>query len=511
MRLITVFLLLSPFIFCFVSATIPTDCEDSIIAYWRFENKFEDSIGIYDGTGSEGIGFNAEDMIGYSLYLDSNGKKVTVSDSSSLDLNSVFTIEMFAKIDEIQAFDSELIDKTNYIIKYFGEDLGDEHFESAVYDSYNKQWVNISSEVIDIYEKYHLAMTWNGTTLQLYINGVVVGMAPLTDTQGTSSDLVFGEGFYGLIDEIAFYNKALSTNTIRSHYYRGVGKKDYCDASGASGVSSTRADFVILGCSVTDSLGTYGIAAGSCSKNGRWFCESIGNPLYTLSTTGACSIGGGNCCPQGFKCNSTDQCEARTEDCSINTDSTSCKADNCFWLEKDGKGICAERPSDFSCSYYEKEADCKEDVWNLGQEGIGTEVCGSYVVDSDQKMGYIVPQDLCKCEWDLTERKCYFSYEVGEEFFNETQSKFTCLKNYTAGACENGRQHVSWNVTLKDITGTLQGQGLQKKITEVTSCTNGELDRSCGDAVVKMPFFGLYNFIIAAVLIGLIHWALRLR
>lgn len=276
---------------------------------------------------------------------------------------------------------AKLLSKNNYLIKSFEDGPSSFSLESAVYDSYTEKWVNISSGELEIDTKYHVAMTWNGTMLQLYINGVVVGTAPLIDTEGTSSDLVFGEGFYGLIDEIAFYDEALSINTIRSHYYRGVGKKDYCDTSGASGVSSTRADFVILGCSVTDSLGTYGIAAGSCSKNGRWFCESIGNPLYTLSTTGACSIGGGNCCPQGFKCNSTDQCEARTEDCSINTDSTSCKEDNCFWLEKDGKGICAERPSDFSCSYYENEPDCKEDVWNLGQEGIGTEVCGSYVVD----------------------------------------------------------------------------------------------------------------------------------
>lgn len=516
MRLITVFLLGIVFL-SLVSATIPTDCESSIVAYWRFENNFQDSVGTYDGIVIGTVEWDSVEMVGSSFKYIDGTQKVTVSDSSPLDLNNVFTIEMF--IQETNSENSILINKGNYNLKSIRDD--DDYFslESAVYDSYNKQWVNITSGTLDIDTKYHLALTWNGTTLQFFINGVSQGMAPLLDTSGTSFDLVFGEGFYGLIDEIAFYNKALPVNTIKSHYSKALSGKDYCE-SGASGFSSTSSEFQIRGCSVKDHAGNYlfGVPQDSCSKDGKYYCDSSEKLYYTLADVNGCSLGG-NCCPSGFKCNASNICEARTVDCTtyiakgdINTANT-CLGEKCFWIEKDGSGFCTEKPSDFSCGYYEDISSCTEDLWNLGQEGTGTEVCGTYIIDSTEDKGYVIRQSNCKCSWIVN--KCLLSYTVEEELFGlgETQNKFTCNKYYNVSSCMEGRQHINWT------SGVSAGQGdnfgsdttLRQKIANATSCSSGELDRSCGDAVVKVPLFGLYQFIAASLIISLFYWLRRLQ
>jgi len=69
----------------------------------------------------------------------------------------------------------------------------------------------------------HLAATYDGTTQRLYVNGTQVAQRPQTGpTQVSSRPLrlggnsVWGEFFKGRIDEVRFYNRALSTAAINA-------------------------------------------------------------------------------------------------------------------------------------------------------------------------------------------------------------------------------------------------------------------------------------------------------
>src|SRR5262249_56986965 len=69
----------------------------------------------------------------------------------------------------------------------------------------------------------HLALTYNGTVEQLYVNGALVASRSQSGTVQTSTgvlhiggDSVWGEYFLGVIDEIRIYTRALSAAEIHA-------------------------------------------------------------------------------------------------------------------------------------------------------------------------------------------------------------------------------------------------------------------------------------------------------
>ena len=76
----------------------------------------------------------------------------------------------------------------------------------------------------------HLAATFDGATVRLYVNGVQVASqaqtTPLTPTTGTlqiGADSYTGENFTGRIDEVRVYNRALSQAEIQTDMNTPVG------------------------------------------------------------------------------------------------------------------------------------------------------------------------------------------------------------------------------------------------------------------------------------------------
>ena len=67
----------------------------------------------------------------------------------------------------------------------------------------------------------HVAMTYNGAQMRLYVNGVLVGQRAQTGSIQTNNgqlriggSAAFGEFFQGMIDEVRIYNRALSATEI---------------------------------------------------------------------------------------------------------------------------------------------------------------------------------------------------------------------------------------------------------------------------------------------------------
>lgn len=67
----------------------------------------------------------------------------------------------------------------------------------------------------------HLAATYDGSNLRIYVNGVEAGITPVTGPMVTSTlplriggNALWGEFFRGVIDEVRIYNRARSASEI---------------------------------------------------------------------------------------------------------------------------------------------------------------------------------------------------------------------------------------------------------------------------------------------------------
>ena len=68
----------------------------------------------------------------------------------------------------------------------------------------------------------HLAFTYNGSVMRLYVNGVEVANQTRTGSAVVSTgalkiggNAIWGEWFAGLIDEVRIYNRALTANNSK--------------------------------------------------------------------------------------------------------------------------------------------------------------------------------------------------------------------------------------------------------------------------------------------------------
>src|SRR5206468_2316498 len=69
----------------------------------------------------------------------------------------------------------------------------------------------------------HLAASYDGTTLRLYVNGAQVSQSAVSGSIAASSsplriggNAIWGEYFTGLIDEVRVYNRALSAAELQN-------------------------------------------------------------------------------------------------------------------------------------------------------------------------------------------------------------------------------------------------------------------------------------------------------
>jgi len=95
---------------------------------------------------------------------------------------------------------------------------------------------------------HHVAGTFDGTSVRLYVNGTQVGLGTPTAltinyNMPDGNDLFIGNyfwpgnwGFTGSIDELSIYNRALSASEIQTIYSAGSGGKSNASAPAASGV-----------------------------------------------------------------------------------------------------------------------------------------------------------------------------------------------------------------------------------------------------------------------------------
>jgi len=201
----------------------------------------DDGVWMYIPTHAADEGNQCFSVKGANSYLA----------APQLNVSNAITIEFWMKADAKNAMDSfqGLVTSDYYgieISKGFQSNMGINFYATS---SQGSSWGMISEAngggmAVSAAEWHHIAGTYNGASLQLYIDGQPAGKpcsysGTISTASSTNSYIAFGSEdgrasspdcigsryFNGLLDEISIYNRALRPCEIEAIYNAGISAK----------------------------------------------------------------------------------------------------------------------------------------------------------------------------------------------------------------------------------------------------------------------------------------------
>jgi hypothetical protein len=213
-----------------------------MVAWWRAEGNGYDAVGTNNATVPSGVTYtNGE--VGQCFNFN-NTTNLTVADAPALDPTNALTLECWVNIrglDSIGQWDEHILSKDGetssrqYLLTVGSSTaIGSGDFRASI--GVPSGFVYFDSvTLVQSNTWYHLAETYDGTTLKLYVNGsldtqLAVTGPIITTTQpvrigGGSAPGTLLYSFNGMIDEPSIYDRALSQAEIQAIYNAGVGGK----------------------------------------------------------------------------------------------------------------------------------------------------------------------------------------------------------------------------------------------------------------------------------------------
>ena len=195
-----------------------------LVAAYSFDAGSGSTVADSSGQGNNGVSDKSAawdaGKFGSAMRFNGSSTIVTVPDSASLDLTTAMTLEAWVKPAVAQSGWRTVMHKNVDRFYLFVSSNGDTPATGGTFGSGNQNTVAPSALPVNVWS--HLAATFDGKTVKLYINGELVASqpqgTPLTTSTGTFQigGSSYGEFFNGWLDEIRIYNRALSAAEIQS-------------------------------------------------------------------------------------------------------------------------------------------------------------------------------------------------------------------------------------------------------------------------------------------------------
>ena len=198
-------------------------------SWWSGEGNANDFYGSNNGSLEGQIGFvPAVSGQGFSFSHINDG--VFIPYNPNMDIQpSGFTCEFWMKVDPNQPEQYwTVIDKSHGAIDVAGWSFQGIQENGTLNISWGfgtgTDWLGVRSIANLIDQKFHhVAGTWDGQMIRLYVDGVLQGEDPATIVANNTRPMYFGHHymlgrqFLGVLDEVTFYNRALTFDEIQLH------------------------------------------------------------------------------------------------------------------------------------------------------------------------------------------------------------------------------------------------------------------------------------------------------
>jgi PKD repeat protein len=241
---------------------------EGLVAAYGFDEAGDILALDISGNGNDGVlsgpTRTSAGKFGGALSFDGINDWVTVTDHATLDLTSGMTLEAWVKPSALSGWRTALIKEAPSGLSY-ALYAHDDSPRPAAYISIGRDHSTPGSGALPTNTWSHLAATYDGARLRLFVNGVETSTTVSGSIEQSGQPLriggnaVWGEYFKGLIDEVRVYNRPLSAVEIRADMDAPV--RTTSDSIGTFRPSSRRFFLDLNNNDVWDGIGTDAMTA----------------------------------------------------------------------------------------------------------------------------------------------------------------------------------------------------------------------------------------------------------
>jgi hypothetical protein len=203
---------------------------NGLLAEYLFDGNSNDSAGAHNGTANNIAA--TTDRFGNTnkAYYFNGTSSVVIPSASDLKQSFPLSYSVWIRQDSSLAYDSPLIMNDNYSSAYSGARLylfmtgqiDAEYCDGLGQNSNNRKDYITNASVITLGTWHHVCLVfYSSTSVTIYIDGALA--STYIDGSGTSlgyasGDFSIGQYFKGGIDELRYYNRALTSSEISALY-----------------------------------------------------------------------------------------------------------------------------------------------------------------------------------------------------------------------------------------------------------------------------------------------------
>lgn len=208
---------------------------DGLVSYWKLNEASGNLVDSRDGNNGTAYGpptYNQSGVVNSAVFFDGGSDYADCGSDPSVQITSNISIDAWVKPASNANGDFDYIaSKLVHASNREGYALGlwsDNRVAFIVGQSWSNWNMVLSSQALQKDQWYHVAGTYDGANIKIYINGVGDGTQPynggIWDSQtsfliGKRSD---GSPYDGTIDELRLWNRALSPTEVKTAYNLGA-------------------------------------------------------------------------------------------------------------------------------------------------------------------------------------------------------------------------------------------------------------------------------------------------